>query len=48
MLSYADYPDKGKYYCKINETKPDVCKQYHGKRRGKGIIFYVPDICSLR
>jgi hypothetical protein len=35
------------YYCDIQDSKPQACKDFDGKPISHGRRYYVPDCCSM-
>lgn len=47
----SDFRDQeianGEYYCDMYNTRPQICRDYQGKRYSNGQIYYVPESCNL-
>jgi len=46
---FGQYSVRGpkKFECNIYDRRPQICKDYCGKRYSNGQIYYVPEQCNL-
>lgn len=33
--------------CSVHGKKPEVCRLYSGKKKEKGMVFYIPEQCTM-
>ena len=33
--------------CGVHGEKPDMCRQYDGRRRDRGTVFFIPEGCAM-